>query len=166
MPSCTSRGPSIDTITSSNSVETSSARLSSSKPVVNKREAYLLFAEKLAKRAQIAVQQRFAARQHDLPDTQIAQRRAMTLQVGDPHLFVRLPLPDVAHDTAAVAVAVDVQNQDRHGRQHGSGRGRPRTLPHAAGARRTLFPPTQKSLPRTSSASAINWSIGARTHRC
>ena len=81
------------------------------------RETDLLLQKKLAERGQIAVQQRFAAGQDHLADTEIAQRRAMAIQVGDSDLLMRFPLPDVTHDAAAVAVGVDIQNQDRHGCQ-------------------------------------------------
>jgi hypothetical protein len=81
------------------------------------RETNLLLQKKLAERGQIAVQQRFAAGQDDLAHTEIAQRRAMAIQIGDSDLLMRFPLPNVTHDAAAVAVGVDIQNQDRHGCQ-------------------------------------------------
>jgi hypothetical protein len=41
----------------------------------------------------------------------------MALQVGDPSLLMSLPFPDIAHDTAAIAVAMDIQYENWHGRQ-------------------------------------------------
>jgi hypothetical protein len=81
------------------------------------RETNILLQEKFAERGKIAVQQRFAPGQDYLADTKIAQRCAMPIQVGDSDLLMRFPLPDVTHDAAAVAVGVDIQNQDRHGCQ-------------------------------------------------
>jgi hypothetical protein len=38
----------------------------------------------------------------------------MTIQIGDADLLMGFPLPDVTHDAAAIAVAVNIQDQDRH----------------------------------------------------
>lgn len=41
----------------------------------------------------------------------------MSIQIGYPDLLTDLPLPDVTHDTAAVAMVVDIQDQNGHGGQ-------------------------------------------------
>lgn len=56
------------------------------------------------------MQQRFASGENDLPNAKIAQRRTMTIQIGHTNLLVGFPLPDVTHDAAAIAVAVNIQD--------------------------------------------------------
>jgi hypothetical protein len=73
-------------------------------------ETNLLLTKKVAESAQIAVQQGFAAGQDYLADPEIAERRAMAVQVGDFDLLMRLPLPNVTHDAPAVAVGVDIED--------------------------------------------------------
>ena len=56
------------------------------------------------------MQQRLAAGKNDLANTEIAQRRTMTIQIGDADLLVGFPLPDVTHDAAAITVAMNIQD--------------------------------------------------------
>jgi hypothetical protein len=73
-------------------------------------ETNFLLTKEIAECAEIAVQQWFAAGQHYLADPEIAERRAMAVQVLDFDLLMRLPLPNVTHDAPAVAVGVDIQD--------------------------------------------------------
>jgi hypothetical protein len=66
--------------------------------------------KKVADGAEVAVQQRLAPGKNDLANTEIAQRRTMTIQIRDPDLLVGFPLPDVTHDAAAIAAAVNIQD--------------------------------------------------------
>jgi hypothetical protein len=81
---------------------------------------------------------------------------------------VGFPLPNVTHDAAAVTVAVRIQDQNRHRsqlRKRAEAGRLDAMLHHATGARRTLFPPTRRSLPRALRLRRIRRSMGARTHR-
>jgi hypothetical protein len=44
----------------------------------------------------------------------------MAVKVGNAHLVVRRALPDIAHNTTAVAVAMYIQDENRHARESGS----------------------------------------------
>jgi hypothetical protein len=75
-----------------------------------KSETDILLAKELAECAEVAVQQRLTARQHHLADAEVAQRRSMTLQIGDSDLFMLFPFPNVTHDATAVAMAMNIQD--------------------------------------------------------
>src|ERR1700742_954549 len=88
-------------------------------PCRQKGKTNVLLTKKPAKSVKIVVQQRLTAGQHHLPHPELAQRYSMAIQIGHSHLLVRLTLPDITHDTAAVAVSVDIQNENRYLRQSG-----------------------------------------------
>jgi hypothetical protein len=73
----------------------------------------ILFAKEVAESRKVIMQQRFAARENDLANSEVFERSAMTLQILRSKLIVVFTLPDIAHDTAAVAPAVHVQNENR-----------------------------------------------------
>jgi hypothetical protein len=76
-------------------------------------ELNLPIAKEVAKSRKIVVQQRFAAREDNLSDAKSLYRVMVTFQIPRSHLFVGFALPDVAHDTAAVASTVSVEDEDR-----------------------------------------------------
>ncbi len=59
------------------------------------------------------IHKRLAAGEHDPADAETANRFELRLQLPDPEDFVFAIFPDVAHDAAAVAGAVRVDDQDR-----------------------------------------------------
>jgi hypothetical protein len=80
-------------------------------------EVNLPVAKEVAESGKIVMKQRFAASENDPSDAQIFERCTVTLQILRVHLVVGLALPDVAHDTAAVAATVGVQDEDRQSRK-------------------------------------------------
>jgi hypothetical protein len=81
------------------------------------REMNLPVAQKIAESGEIIVKQRFAACKHDLSNAKIFERCAVMFQILRTHLVVGFALPNVAHDTAAVASTVGVQDEDGQGRE-------------------------------------------------
>lgn len=73
----------------------------------------LSFAKKVAESGEVVMHQGFATGQNDLTNSEAFKGCAVTLQILRAHLIVGFALPDVAHDTAAVAAAVNVEDQDR-----------------------------------------------------
>ena len=73
--------------------------------------------KEIAESEEIGVKQRFAACKNDLSNTKVFERCAVMFQILDPHLVVGVTLPDVAHDTAAVAATVGVQDEDWQSRE-------------------------------------------------
>ena len=82
-----------------------------------KGEVNLPFTKEIAQSGEIVVQQRFAAGENDVANAEIFERCAMTFQVLHSNLVVGFTLPDIAHDAAAVAAAVGVQDEDRQSRE-------------------------------------------------
>jgi hypothetical protein len=56
------------------------------------------------------MEQRFSAGKNNLANAEMTQRRSMPIKIRYPDLLMDLPLPDIAHDAAAVAVGMDIQN--------------------------------------------------------
>jgi hypothetical protein len=81
------------------------------------REMNLPVAKKIAESGEIIVKQRFAACKNDLSNTKVFERYAVMFQILRTHLVSGFALPDVAHDTAAVASTVGVQDEDRQSRK-------------------------------------------------
>jgi hypothetical protein len=82
-----------------------------------KREVNLPVAKKIAQREEIVVQQRFAAGKNDLTNAKVFERRAVPFQILGAHLVTGFALPYVAHDTAAVASSVGVQDENGQSRE-------------------------------------------------
>jgi hypothetical protein len=80
-------------------------------------EVNLPVAKEVAKSGKIVVKQRFAACENDPSDAQIFERCTVTLQILRAHLVAGFALPDVAHDTAAVAATVGVQDENGQSRE-------------------------------------------------
>jgi hypothetical protein len=82
------------------------------KPCGQEREVNLSFAEKIAQSGKIVVQQRLAACKNDLTNAKVFERSAMTLQILGAHLLTGFAFPDIAHETAAVAATVGIQDEN------------------------------------------------------
>jgi hypothetical protein len=80
-------------------------------------EMNLPVAKKRAESGEIIVKQRFAACENDLSNTKVFERCAVMFQVLRTHLISGFALPDVTHDTAAVASTVGVQDKDGQGHE-------------------------------------------------
>jgi hypothetical protein len=80
-------------------------------------EMNLPVAKEVAECGEVIVQQRFAACENHLSNTKVFYGFVVTLQILRAHLLVGLALPDVAHDTAAVAATVGVQYEDGQSRE-------------------------------------------------
>jgi hypothetical protein len=77
----------------------------------------LLVAKEIAERGEVAVKQRFAACKNGLSNTKIFERPAVPLQILGAYLVTGFAFPYVAHDTAAVAATMGVQDEDWHRRE-------------------------------------------------
>lgn len=75
--------------------------------------SYVQIAEELAEGLKITVKKRFASSKDDLPDSEADHRVTMAFEVCDGQFPEIRTLPDIAHNAAAVALGVNVQNEDR-----------------------------------------------------
>jgi hypothetical protein len=75
-------------------------------------EMNLSLAKEVAESGEIVVQQWFAACKNDLSNAKVFDRCTVMFEILGAHLVVGVALPDVAHDTAAVAATVGVQDED------------------------------------------------------
>ena len=82
-----------------------------------KGEVNLPFGKEIAQGGEIVVHQRFASSEDDVANAEIFERCTVPLQILNAYLVVGFTLPDVAHDAAAVATAVSVQDEDRESRE-------------------------------------------------
>ena len=73
-------------------------------------EANLPVTKKVAERGEVVMQQWFAACENNMLNAKSLQRIVMTFQILRAYLLAGFALPDVAHDAAAVASAVSVQD--------------------------------------------------------
>jgi hypothetical protein len=63
-------------------------------------------------RTQLAIEQRFTSGQHNMLYAKPAHRFSMPFKIGGVKLAAIFSLPDIAHDTAAVALTVNIDKQD------------------------------------------------------
>ncbi len=61
---------------------------------------------------EMAVEQRLAAREHNPPDAELLPLPEPALHLGSRDLLASLVAPDVAHQAAAVAAAVGIEDED------------------------------------------------------
>jgi hypothetical protein len=80
-------------------------------------KANILLTKEVAEGSEVAVQQGLAAGKNNLAHPKLAERRTMTIQIGDADLLVGFPLPDVTHNASAIAVAMNIQDENWHRRQ-------------------------------------------------
>jgi len=77
-----------------------------------KRDMDVEAAEELADCLHVAVEKRLAAGENDVTNAEVLHGLAMTFEGFRGELFAVGALPDVAHDAAAVAERVRVEDQD------------------------------------------------------
>ncbi len=61
---------------------------------------------------EVAVQERLASGEDDLAHAEVAKRDAVAFEADSLKFGGGVALPDVAHDAAAVATAVDVEDEN------------------------------------------------------
>jgi hypothetical protein len=76
------------------------------------REMNLPIPKKVTESGEIVMHQGFPTGKNDLANTEDFEGCAVALQILRAHLVVGFALPYVAHNTAAIAAAVNVEDQD------------------------------------------------------
>ncbi len=74
-------------------------------------------AKEVAEGGEIVVEQRFAAGENNLSDAKSFYRATVAFEILCAQLLVGFAFPDVAHDTAAVASTVGVEDEDGQARE-------------------------------------------------